>query len=155
MRILFFSVSIVILSIANIWSAAPKDRYVVPIKNDIPVFAHDPKSGPEQPSFIAGTGDRLMVLGVKSDAYKVSDLKGDVGWIDKVSVKEIGLTETMTFGNADVLGFLDNPTPIYILDASDSLNNIIMLTRSFSNELKENIDRMTIDRIVGEIPVQW
>ena len=56
-----------------------------------------------------------MVLGSKGDEYKVSDGKGDVGWIDKASVKEVGPSETVTFGNADVYGYLDNPTPIYIL----------------------------------------
>ncbi len=151
MRTLFYSLTIMLLSMTNAWSVAPKDRYVIPLKNDIAVFSNTPTTGTERPpAFVVGTNDRLLVLETKGDLYKVRNLKGDIGWVSKASVKEVAPSKTFSFDTASVLGFLDNPTPIFILDATDSLNKGIALDRSFDQEIKENIDEETIDRIVED-----
>lgn len=149
MRILLYSISVILLSVASAWSVSHQERYVIPIKNDVAIFAHNPINAGEQPVFVAGTGDWLMVLESTGDMYKVSDMKGNIGWIGKISVKQAASNETLTFGDATVLAYLDNPTPVYILDATNPLDKSIMPDRSFSAEIRENVDRMTIERIVG------
>ena len=150
-KVLFVAV-MVIAVVASAWSDSPKDRYVVPLKDNVAVFENSAKAADGQPAFFVGTGDRLMIVGVKADRYKVLKTNGDIGWIDKSSVKEVRPGKVLMFGEADVLGYLDNPTPIYILDPADPFNNKIVLERSFARELQQNVDRITIDRIVGENP---
>lgn len=132
MNILRFGMVMVMAVVAGVWNS--------------------PKTASEKPAFFVGTGDKLMIVGLKPGVYKILSTRGDIGWIDKVSVRELRPGETMTFGEADVLGYLDNPTPIYILDPNDPIHNPILLERSFAQELKQNVDRMTIDRIVSENP---
>jgi hypothetical protein len=149
MRILLYSATMFLLNIASAWGISPQERYVIPLRNDVAVFAHNPVNNGEQPVFTTGTGDWLMVLESRGDVYKVSDMKGNIGWIEKASVKLTASSETITFGDASVLAYLDNPTPVYILDASNPLDKSILLERSFAQELRDNVDRMTIERIVG------
>jgi hypothetical protein len=150
MRILLYGLSVILLNVASAWSVSHTDLYVTPIKNDIAVFAHNPQSTGERPVFLVGTGDWLKVLESTGDMYRVSDMKGNIGWIGKTSVKQAASGETLTFGDAGVFAYLDNPTPVYILDASNPLDKSILLDRSFSEEIRDNVDRMTIERIVGE-----
>lgn len=155
MRILLFSVAIMLLTVASAWSDSRQDRYVTPIKNGVGVFANNPMSAGEKPVYTADTGNWLMVMESKGDMLKVTDMHGKVGWIQKASVKLTTPNESMKFSGADVLGYLDNPTPIMILDAANPVGSSIALDRSFSDELKENVDKITIDRIVGEHSEQW
>jgi len=128
------------------------DRYVIPLSNNTAVFANNPKAALESPSFTVGTADRLLVVETSDNAYKVSDLKGNVGWVEKKLVKVTGASESLVFGGADVQGYLDNPVPIYILDANNPGAKPVTLTRSFSEEMKENKDRMTFERTVSQDP---
>ncbi|HUI92496.1 MAG TPA: hypothetical protein VLX68_09645 [Chitinivibrionales bacterium] len=150
MRILFTGVIVVFLGAAYAGGAPGAERYVTPAKSEIPVFAHDPIDTSEQPVFIANFGEWLMVLESSADAYKVSDMKGEIGWIPKSRVRQSAAGEDLSFNDVNVLAYLDNPTPVYILDASNALDKSILLDRSFSAELMDNIDWMTVERIVGE-----
>jgi len=51
-----------------------------------------------------------------------------------------------TFSQVEIVGYQDNPTPFYILDANDGQNMIVDLERSFSDALKRNVDKETIQR---------
>jgi hypothetical protein len=50
------------------------------------------------------------------------------------------------FDDAEVIGYLDNPTPVYIIDADNPNADPIKLDRSFADALRENVDRETIER---------
>lgn len=55
-----------------------------------------------------------------------------------------------TFDDTEVQGYLDNPTPIYIMDTDDPNSEPITLDRSFREALKINIDRETIERTTNQ-----
>jgi hypothetical protein len=59
-------------------------------------------------------------------------------------------SETLSFSGSDVNAYLDNPTPVYIIDADNVVGKTILIDRSFAGELRENIDRMTMERMVAE-----
>jgi hypothetical protein len=80
--------------------------------------------------------------------YKVRTPDGTVGWVEKQLVVATGKSKTFIFEGADVFGYLDNPTPVYIIDADDPNANPISLDRSFSDALRENVDRETVERQV-------
>jgi len=50
------------------------------------------------------------------------------------------------FDNAEVIGYLDNPTPVYIIDSDDPNADPINLDRSFKDALRENVDKETVER---------
>ena len=83
------------------------------------------------------------------NSYQV-EFSGKRGWVDKGSVVAVGKSKTFVFDNADVIGYLDNPTPVYIIDADDPNANPITLDRSFKDALRENVDRETVERQVGK-----
>ncbi len=150
MRILLYMVVAILVSVLAVGGAASKDRFVAPLANSTPVYADNHGSRDSVLAFTVGTGDRLMVLGEKKDVMKVSDLKGNIGWINKAMVKQVAPNEALSFGDQKILAYLDNPEPVYILDANGAPESSISLERSFSQELTENVDRMTIERIIGE-----
>ena len=150
MRILLYSVLAILLGVAIAGSAPRQGLYVIPLHNDIAVFTHSSRTTGEGPAFVAGTGDWLMVIDAVAGMYEVTDLKGNIGWVDKSLVKQTATGEALTFNDASVLAYLDNPTPVYILDASNPYENSILMERSFSRELSANVDMETVQRIVGK-----
>ncbi len=56
--------------------------------------------------------------------------------------------KTFSFENTDVLGYLDNPTPVYIIDVDDPNAEKITLDRSFKDALRDNVDKFTLEREV-------
>jgi hypothetical protein len=150
MRIIIYSVTALLICSVVAGSVPNQDRFVIPVANGTAVFANNPIGDGEQPAFTVGTSDRLMILDISGVAFKVSDLKGNVGWVNKTLVKVIHPNESIVFSDASIQGYLDNPVPVYILDANNPSEKPLTLARSFSEEMKENIDRMTLERIVGQ-----
>jgi|WetSurMetagenome_2_1015567.scaffolds.fasta_scaffold624201_1 hypothetical protein len=50
-------------------------------------------------------------------------------------------SKSIRFDSTDVIGYLENPTPVYILDTDDPKAEGIYLDRSFKESLRENIDK--------------
>ena len=149
MKVLSYAGLAVLIMIAVAGAAPKQDRYAVPLSNGTQVYADNPKPADAVPVFTVGTGDRLLILDNRDNKYKVSDLKGDVGWVDAGLVKAIGSDETLVFGDAAVRAYLDNPQPVYILDADNNIDKSILLNRSFAGELAQNTDRETFERMAG------
>jgi hypothetical protein len=94
------------------------------------------------------TNDRLLILESKRDNQKIQSPDGRIGWIEKRLVVASGKSKTFVFDNAEVIGYLDNPTPVYIIDSDDPNADPINLDRSFKDALRENVDKETIERQV-------
>jgi hypothetical protein len=149
MRKYFTGLAVMLFTASIGWSASHNGNYVTPIQGDIGVFAKNAATSVEKPVSLAKTGEWLLVMEVKGDRIKVRDMKGMIGWVQRAEVREVASAEYMTFKSAEVYSYLDNPAPLYIIDATDPENNPIKLERSFSRELRENIDQPTVARILG------
>ena len=148
-------IGVMVLMFLSAATAFPKQelsRIVVPVKNDVPVFDYRIHRGNETALFRAGVTDHLTVLAESRGRYEVKNGNGKTGWIDKTSVKNVKPSKRFVFDNADVLGYLDDPTPLYIIDADDPEQASIKLDRSFADALRENVDRFTIERMAGVYP---
>lgn len=137
---------IVILALAVTSVTFAADKFVTPTKDGAGVYKNQIREVYEEPLFTVGTTDRLQVVGSKSRHYKIKTPSGQVGWIEKRSVIATGKSKTFVFDNADVIGYLDNPTPIYIIDTDDPNADPINLNRSFKDALRENVDKETVER---------
>jgi len=136
---------IVALSITALFAA---DKIVTPTKDGAGVYKNQTRELYEQPIYTVGTSDRLQVLDTKGNFYKVKGPSGEAGWIEKSSCMAVGKSKTFVFDNAEVVGYLDNPTPVYIMDTDDPNADPINLDRSFKDALRENVDKETVERQV-------
>jgi len=135
---------LVAFSISALFAA---DKIVTPNKDGVGVYKNEIRELYEKPLFTVGTSDRLSIVGTKGNFYKVK-VKGRTGWVEKSNVQSVGRSRTFVFDNAEVVGYLDNPTPVYIMDTDDPNADPINLDRSFKDALRENVDKETVERQV-------
>lgn len=126
--------------------AADRQRYVMPTQKRVGVYANRLRTLNEQALFTAGTDDRLIVLANEGRYLKVKNTRGRTGWVEKRLVTTIDVSARMMFGDETVLGYPDNPTPLYVGGIDDPGEAPLRLGRSFREELAINVDRETIER---------
>jgi hypothetical protein len=127
---------------------AQTEKYVTPKQDGAGLYKNKVREKYEQPISKLGPNDRLMVVEENKYSYRVQTADGTTGWIDRQLVAAAAKSKTYIFEGADVFGYLDNPTPVYIIDADDPNANPISLDRSFKDALRENVDKETIERQV-------
>jgi hypothetical protein len=123
------------------------EKIVTPNKDGVGIYKNEIRELYEKPLFTVGTSDRLSILDTKGNFYKVK-VNGQTGWVEKSNVQATGKSRTFVFDNAEVVGYLDNPTPVYIMDTDDPNADPINLDRSFKDALRENVDKETVERQV-------
>ena len=74
------------------------------------------------------------------------------GWVDNSNIEKVKITSggTHNLKDVEVVGWLDNPSAVYILDNSNPDVNALPLDRSFSNEIVEKKDREEVERTYDE-----
>jgi hypothetical protein len=133
---------------AALWAAGTMGRYVKPVQNNVGIYRSMKPDASEQPLFKVGNEDRLVLVEIKGDFLRVQNVDGVSGWVERKLMVSIGSNKAFSFDKADVIGYLDNPTPVYIIDVDDPNAERISLDRSFKEALKDNIDKVTIERQV-------
>ena len=137
---------LIILAFAATTVLFAAEKFVTPKKDGIGIYKNQTREVYEEPIVKVGTTDRLTVLKKKGRAYEVRTPDGQTGWIEARLVVATGKSKTFVFDNADVIGYLDNPTPVYIIDTDDPNADPINLDRSFKDALRENVDKETVER---------
>jgi len=139
-------VTLILMASAAIWAAGTVGKYVKPIQNNTGIYKSMKPEAADQPLFKVGTEDRLVLIEARGDFLRVQNVDGVSGWVEKKLMVAIGLNKSFSFDKADVIGYLDNPTPVYIIDVDDPNAERISLDRSFKESLKDNVDKITIER---------
>jgi hypothetical protein len=121
-------------------------KYVQAKEGVVGVYKNQVRQVYEEALYKVGPDDRLLVIDSKGDSYKVQNSEGQQGWVEKRLVLQLGKSKTFTFESAEVIGYLDNPTPVYILDSDDPNAERIYLDRSFKDALRDNTDKETVER---------
>lgn len=121
-------------------------KVVVPKQDEVGVYKNKVREVYEEPILKVGTSDRLEVLNKSGRNLEVRTPDGQTGWVEERLVAAAGKSKTFVFDNADVIGYLDNPTPVYIIDTDDPNADPINLNRSFKDALRENVDKETVER---------
>jgi len=126
---------------------AEKVKFVQPKKNNVGIYRNETRGVNESALAMLKIEDRLKVLNEKRNHYQVKMADGTVGWVEKRLVAETS-GKSFMFDDAEVIGYLDNPTPVYIIDADSKDATPIKLDRSFAEALRENVDKETVHRQV-------
>jgi len=137
---------LVLIACTALWAADAAKKFVKPVQNNVGIYKEKTHDAAEQPLFTAGTQDRLVLVKSEGDYLRVENVDGVSGWVDKKLMAAMGAKTSFSFENTDVLEYLDNPTPVYIIDAEDPNAEKITLDRSFKDALRDNVDKFTIER---------
>jgi hypothetical protein len=123
-------------------------QWVMPKQDGVGIYKNKVREKYAKPVATADKADRLQVVQESQRHYKVElPAEGTTGWVEKRLVAKTAKGKSYMFEEAKVMGYLDNPTPIAIIDA-ERADASIELDRSFEEALKENVDRNTIERQV-------
>ena len=143
MKKFLIMIAVAVAAITGTTSAAQK--YVQPTA-DVGIYKNEVRAVNEQAITTVGVKDRLTVIKEGKNAYQVKTSNGSAtGWVEKrLCVSASG--KSFAFDDAEVIGYLDNPTPIYIIDADNKDATPIKLDRSFAEAVKSNVDRETVER---------
>ena len=140
------AVAFVVMASMATFAWGDNEKYAAAAKDSVSVFKNENHVPGETPLFIIGRQDRPLIIATGLRTYQIQ--KNDLtGWVDKEAVS-VSSAKTMVFDTANVLGYLDNPTTLYILDAENPNGQSIKLERSFAYEMRENVDRETVERQV-------
>ncbi len=120
-------------------------KFVQPTKPNVGIYKNQTRAAYEEAIVSVGVEDRLRILQTARNHYKVKTASGQVGWVEKRLVAATS-GKKFLFDDAEVIGYLDNPTPVYIIDADSKDATPIKLDRSFAEALRQNVDRETVER---------
>lgn len=132
-----------LLAFTSLIAAAPK--FVQPTKGNVGIYENQTRNTYDEAILTVSVEDRLQVLETGRNHYKVRADNGTVGWVEKLLVAASSGKKFM-FDDAEVVGYLDNPTPVYIIDSDSKDATPIKLDRSFADALRQNVDRETVER---------
>jgi uncharacterized protein YgiM (DUF1202 family) len=99
-----------------------------------------------------GAGDEVTLL-KKSKARSLIKTSGSIkGWVDNSTIEQVKVSSggAHNLKDVEVVGWLDNPSAVYILDNSNPDVNALPLDRNFSNEIVEKKDREEVERTYDE-----
>ncbi|MGD9201211.1 MAG: hypothetical protein PVI26_06590 [Chitinispirillia bacterium] len=120
-------------------------QYVQPKSNNVGLYQNEKREVNETAIKKLTVNDRLQIMKKKRNHYQVKADDGTVGWIE-IRLVASASGKSFMFDDAEVIGYLDNPTPVYIIDADSKDATPIKLDRSFAEALRQNIDREAVQR---------
>jgi hypothetical protein len=115
------------------------------------VYANEIREAFESAIGSIGTSDIVTISEVRRNHFRIRTASGVEGFVEKKELNKASAAASknraFAFEAAEVIGYLDNPTPVFILDMDDPNADPISLDRSFKDALKENVDKETMERL--------
>lgn len=134
-------------TLAAVVGAVSGERYVVTTQDNVGLYEHQTRKLFERPVVKVDKNDQLAVVAENKRHTQVRTRNGSTGWIENRLIQSKS-ARSFVFEDAQVQGYLDNPQSVYLLDATDPESEMLRLDRSFKDNLSENIDKETVNRIV-------
>lgn len=99
-----------------------------------------------------GTGDEITIL-KQGKARSMIKTSGSIkGWVENSTIEKVKITSggAHNLKDVEVVGWLDNPSAVYILDNTNPDQNALPLDRNFKDEIVEKKDREEVERTYDE-----
>lgn len=100
----------------------------------------------------AAFADELHIVKDDGDAVLVKGSCGQ-GWVGKSAVEYVAKAEgdkSLSLEGVDVVGWLDNPSAVFVLDADAAEFDGVNIDRDFKEYLQHTMDRETMEMRNGE-----
>jgi hypothetical protein len=122
-------------------------------KGGIQVFRSKDTRSFEKPFTTLSVGDTVTVLTEESRKLKISINDHWVGWVDRTDMVIISAKQNLfQMDKVQVIGYLDNPQAVYILDASDPNYTPIKVDKSYA---KDEYYFQNIEKYFFELENKW
>jgi len=125
---------------------AQNPEVAIPVQKNVPVYAHQVRKLFEQPIFTVGQELRLVVIDKGASSVQVENKNGRIGWITKNLVKVLAKSQVLRFQSTTVDRYADIPDDMWVSGDPKTDQIDPMLERSFAAEIKDNVDRESIER---------
>ena len=142
----------IVLALVAMASAKPKEitTLVTRIKGSgTPVF----KGEQEDDKLVElNGGDEVSIL-KQGKARSLVKTSGSIkGWVENSNIERVKITSggAHNLKDVEVVGWLDNPSAVYILDNTNPDLNALPIDRNFNNEIIEKKDREEVERTYDE-----
>jgi hypothetical protein len=98
------------------------------------------------------SGDEITILKQGKARSMVKTNQNIKGWVENGSIERVKITSggSHNLKDVEVVGWLDNPSAVYILDNTNPDLNALPLDRNFMNEIVEKKDREEVERTYDE-----
>lgn len=99
-----------------------------------------------------GAGDEVTIL-KQGKSRSLIKTQGNIkGWVENGSLERVKITSggSHNLKDVEVVGWLDNPSAVYILDNTNPDLNALPIDRNFMNEIVEKKDREEVERSYDE-----
>ena len=143
-----------ILTLAT-WVVA-KDKTVTTVVTRIksantPIFKTEASEGEDKLADLGG-GDEVTILKQSKSRSLVKTGGGIKGWVDNGGIERVKITSggSHNLKDVEVVGWLDNPSAVYILDNTNPDLNALPIDRNFDKEIIEKKDREEVERTYDE-----
>ena len=142
----------VVLALVAMASAKPKEvtTLVTRIKGSgTPVF----KSEQDDDKVVElNGGDEITILKQGKVRSMVKTSGSIKGWVENSNIERVKITSggAHNLKDVEVVGWLDNPSAVYILDNTNPDLNALPIDRNFNNEIIEKKDREEVERTYDE-----
>jgi hypothetical protein len=90
-------------------------------------------------------GEEIKLLKARSLIKTSGNVKG---WVDNSTIERVKVSggSAHSLKDVEVVGWLDNPSAVYILDNTNPDLNALPIDRSFASEIVEKKDREEVER---------
>lgn len=145
MRILLYVITL--LSISYSIEMGNSTQFVMPLKKDIKVYSNKIRDLNEDFIFKMNIDNRYLIIESTDQYLKIKDYDGKTGWVERRLIKKVKASSGFIFGNKLVEGYEVTPAASLIWGDLTWKDTLVLPERSFSDNIKVNIDRETIARM--------
>jgi hypothetical protein len=99
-----------------------------------------------------GGGDEITILKQGKGRSLIKSSGNIKGWVDNGNIERVKISSggAHNLKDVEVVGWLDNPSAVYILDNTNPDLNALPIDRNFNNEIVEKKDREEVERTYDE-----
>jgi hypothetical protein len=99
-----------------------------------------------------GGGDEITILKQGKGRSLIKSSGNIKGWVDNSNIERVKISSggSHNLKDVEVVGWLDNPSAVYILDNTNPDLNALPIDRNFNNEIVEKKDREEVERTYDE-----
>jgi hypothetical protein len=145
-------VAFLVLALATMGLAQTKTETVTRVKSG-GAAVYKTESGEEGDKLVdIGTGEEVTLLKQSKGRSLIKTGGGIRGWVDNNTLERVKVSSggRHNLKDVEVVGWLDNPSAVYILDNTNPDLNALPIDRDFNKEIVEVKDRESVERTYDE-----
>jgi hypothetical protein len=126
--------------------ASTPQRYGIPRCTNVGVYENETRKPYDTALCTLSSTDRVGIIDAKEEKYLIKSEDGRIGWVEKSCIAITERSSLLLFENKDIVGFLNEVSPIYIIAGTDPSDIPLRIDRSFKEQLLSNQEKASFQR---------